>query len=311
MSASRRPVAAGASPPQSTEHAQVELHAAWPSWRPRPHLRSLLRRSWIRSTGGADDRDPSISAAPGPALRGRSGCDSIGHGAAGCRMRIVFCVGPLRGQRAGVDEDEHPHGRDGGDRDGQGYGRVEQARQAIDRAAMSMPPARSRDSAQGCLPRGGIALARSSVAPRRGGPLPSAPPWRCPGSITSKRRGRSPSSRGVVGSWAQAGDEQQDLRPSAALWLAWRPPLKAGSSGSVLGCGFAGVGSGRLMTVTRAEVGIPAGRRNALVRRLYEEFPQVPAGFVADAVLRAWGDLMPVERAGRGGGRFSRGGARA
>jgi hypothetical protein len=44
------------------------------------------------------------------------------------------------------------------------------------------------------------------------------------------------------------------------------------------------------MTVPNAVQEARASRRNALVRRLYGEFPQVPAGAVADAVLHAWGD---------------------
>jgi hypothetical protein len=46
------------------------------------------------------------------------------------------------------------------------------------------------------------------------------------------------------------------------------------------------------MTYAEPELGMRASRRNALVRQLYVEFPQVPAGFVADAVLQASGDLL-------------------
>jgi len=46
------------------------------------------------------------------------------------------------------------------------------------------------------------------------------------------------------------------------------------------------------MTSAEAELSGRASRRNALVRRLYREFPQVPAGAVADSVLQAWGDLL-------------------
>jgi len=46
------------------------------------------------------------------------------------------------------------------------------------------------------------------------------------------------------------------------------------------------------MTYAEPELGIRASRRNALVRQLYADFPEVPAGFVADAVLQASGDLL-------------------
>jgi hypothetical protein len=40
------------------------------------------------------------------------------------------------------------------------------------------------------------------------------------------------------------------------------------------------------------DLSVRASSRNALIRRLYQEFPQVPAGAIADAVLQAWGDLL-------------------
>jgi hypothetical protein len=44
------------------------------------------------------------------------------------------------------------------------------------------------------------------------------------------------------------------------------------------------------MSVAETEQRMRPSQRNALVRRLYEEFPSVPAGAVADAVLHALGD---------------------
>jgi hypothetical protein len=46
------------------------------------------------------------------------------------------------------------------------------------------------------------------------------------------------------------------------------------------------------MTVSNAILEAGAGDRNAIIRRLYREFPQVPAGAVADAVLHAWLDVL-------------------
>jgi hypothetical protein len=44
------------------------------------------------------------------------------------------------------------------------------------------------------------------------------------------------------------------------------------------------------MSVAETEQRMRPSRRKALVRRLYEEFPSVPAAAVADAVLHALGD---------------------
>jgi hypothetical protein len=44
------------------------------------------------------------------------------------------------------------------------------------------------------------------------------------------------------------------------------------------------------MSVADTEHRMPPSQRNALVRRLYEEFPSAPAAAVADAVLHALGD---------------------
>jgi hypothetical protein len=50
------------------------------------------------------------------------------------------------------------------------------------------------------------------------------------------------------------------------------------------------------MTVSNATLETRNGDQNAIIRRLYREFPQVPAGAVADAVHHAWRDVpSPAE----------------
>jgi hypothetical protein len=55
---------------------------------------------------------------------------------------------------------------------------------------------------------------------------------------------------------------------------------------------FSGAGIPWFMALMKAQVSVPTSPCNALVRRFYEEFPQVPAGFVADVVQQAWGDMV-------------------
>jgi hypothetical protein len=46
------------------------------------------------------------------------------------------------------------------------------------------------------------------------------------------------------------------------------------------------------MTIPNDVLEARASRRNAMIHQFYGEFPQVPAGAVADAVFQAWGDVL-------------------